>query len=78
MRAISFGGLVLVHAPPDGAADSTSRGNTGPVTEALTEALDTDFTVATPAFPDNQRTVFKGHLFLGDKPTATLKVWGLD
>ncbi len=25
-----------------------------------------DFTIATPAFPDNQRTVFKGHLFVGD------------
>ena len=36
------------------------RGNIGPVTEALMEALGTDFTVATPAFPDNQRTVFKG------------------
>lgn len=29
-------------------------------------ALGTDFTIATPAFPDNQRTVFKGHLFVGD------------
>jgi uncharacterized protein YgbK (DUF1537 family) len=27
-----------------------------------------DFTIATPAFPDNQRTVFKGHLFVGDVP----------
>jgi uncharacterized protein YgbK (DUF1537 family) len=25
-----------------------------------------DFTIATPAFPDNGRTVFKGHLFVGD------------
>ena len=25
-----------------------------------------DFTIATPAFPDNQRAVFKGHLFVGD------------
>ena len=30
------------------------------------DALDTDFTIATPAFPDNGRTVFKGHLFVGD------------
>lgn len=42
------------------------RGNIGPVTEALMDALGTDFTVATPAFPDNQRTVFKGYLFVGD------------
>ncbi|MFH9428344.1 3-oxo-tetronate kinase [Streptomyces sp. NPDC017615] len=46
--------------------DSTPAGNIGPVTEALMDALDTDFTVATPAFPDNGRTVFKGHLFVGD------------
>ncbi len=42
------------------------RGNIGPVTEALMDALDTDFTIATPAFPDNGRTVFKGHLFVSD------------
>lgn len=46
--------------------DSTPAGNIGQVTEALMDALGTDFTVATPAFPDNGRTVFKGHLFVGD------------
>ncbi|MBG6081419.1 uncharacterized protein YgbK (DUF1537 family) [Rubrivivax gelatinosus] len=46
--------------------DSTARGNIGPVTEALMDALDVPFTIATPAFPENQRTVFKGHLFVGD------------
>lgn len=46
--------------------DSTRAGNIGPVTEALMDALGTDFTIATPAFPDNGRTVFKGHLFVGD------------
>jgi 3-dehydrotetronate 4-kinase len=46
--------------------DSTPLGNIGPVTEALMDALVTDFTIATPAFPDNGRTVFKGHLFVGD------------
>jgi uncharacterized protein YgbK (DUF1537 family) len=46
--------------------DSTPRGNIGPVAEALMDALGTDFTIATPAFPDNGRTVFKGHLFVGD------------
>jgi 3-dehydrotetronate 4-kinase len=48
--------------------DSTPQGNIGPVTEALMDALGTDFTIATPAFPDNQRTVFKGYLFVGDVP----------
>ena len=46
--------------------DSTALGNIGPVTEALMQALQTDFTIATPAFPDNGRTVFKGYLFVGD------------
>ena len=46
--------------------DSTPAGNIGPVTEALMEALGCDFTIATPAFPDNKRTVFKGYLFAGD------------
>ena len=50
----------------DSRFSSEPRGNIGPVTEALMDALDCDFTIATPAFPDNARTVFKGHLFVGD------------
>ena len=46
--------------------DSTPRGNIGPVLEALMDELNCRFTIATPAFPDNGRTVFKGHLFVGD------------
>ncbi len=45
--------------------DSTPEGNIGPVTEALMDALACNFTIATPAFPDNGRTVFKGYLFAG-------------
>jgi 3-dehydrotetronate 4-kinase len=46
--------------------DSTPHGNIGPVVQALMHALGTKFCIATPAFPDNLRTVFKGHLFVGD------------
>src|SRR5262245_57630827 len=49
--------------------DSTPAGNIGPVTDALLDALHgagQGFTIACPAFPTNQRTVFKGHLFVGD------------
>ncbi len=46
--------------------DSTPDGNIGPVIDALMTALKTDFTIATPAFPDVGRTVFKGYLFVGD------------
>jgi 3-dehydrotetronate 4-kinase len=45
--------------------DSTPAGNIGPVAEALMAAMGSRFTIATPAFPDNGRTVFKGHLFVG-------------
>ncbi len=51
--------------------DSTPAGNIGPVTDALLEALaatpGSELTIACPAFPENQRTVFKGHLFVGDQ-----------
>lgn len=48
--------------------DSTAEGNIGPVTDGLMSALGVDFTIACPAFPRNQRTVFKGHLFVGRTP----------
>ena len=47
--------------------DSTPAGNIGPVAEALMDALGADFTIACPAFPENGRTVFRGHLFVGDE-----------
>jgi 3-dehydrotetronate 4-kinase len=46
--------------------DSTDEGNIGPVAEALMEALDTDFTLFCPAFPENGRTIYRGYLFVGD------------
>lgn len=47
--------------------DSTDQGNIGPVTEALLQALGADFTIACPAFPENGRAVYQGHLFVGDR-----------
>ena len=46
--------------------DSTPKGNIGPVADALMQALGTHYSIACPAFPENQRTIFKGHLFVGD------------
>jgi 3-dehydrotetronate 4-kinase len=46
--------------------DSTPRGNIGPVIDALLAALGGNFTIACPAFPDNGRTVYRGHLFVHD------------
>ncbi len=48
--------------------DSTPAGNIGPVTEALMQALNCDFTIACPAFPEAGRTIYKGNLFVGDVP----------
>jgi 3-dehydrotetronate 4-kinase len=50
--------------------DSTPRGNIGPVADALLDALGERATVATPAYPRNGRTVYKGNLFVGDVPLA--------
>jgi uncharacterized protein YgbK (DUF1537 family) len=47
--------------------DSTPAGNIGPVAEALMDALGASMAVACPAFPENGRTVFRGHLFVGDQ-----------
>ena len=46
--------------------DSTERGNIGPVAEALMDELGTRFTIACPAFPENGRSIFRGHLFVAD------------
>ena len=46
--------------------DSTPQGNIGPVAEALAAELGAGCVIVTPAFPENGRTVFKGHLFVGD------------
>jgi uncharacterized protein YgbK (DUF1537 family) len=46
--------------------DSTDAGNIGPVAEALAKALDARGVVVCPAFPATGRTVYQGHLFVGD------------
>jgi uncharacterized protein YgbK (DUF1537 family) len=45
--------------------DSTDRGNIGPVADALLDVLGAPLAVACPAFPENGRAVFRGHLFVG-------------
>jgi uncharacterized protein YgbK (DUF1537 family) len=62
--------------------DSTAAGNIGPVADALLDALSASssaalaageeparveaLTIACPAFPENGRTIYRGHLFVGD------------
>ncbi|MEV7422158.1 3-oxo-tetronate kinase [Streptomyces sp. NPDC091212] len=47
--------------------DSTPRGNIGPVADALMAGLDTGTAVVVPSFPATGRTVYRGHLFVGDQ-----------
>ncbi|WP_436717237.1 3-oxo-tetronate kinase [Roseiconus lacunae] len=47
--------------------DSTPQGNIGPVADALADRLGCDQVVFCPSFPENGRTVYQGHLFVGDQ-----------
>ncbi|TDR89155.1 3-oxo-tetronate kinase [Enterovirga rhinocerotis] len=47
--------------------DSTPAGNIGQVGEALAERLGVKGVVACPAFPTTGRTIYQGHLFVGDR-----------
>ena len=46
--------------------DSTDQGNIGPVGDALLDSLASRQAIYCPAFPENGRTIFFGHLFVGD------------
>lgn len=46
--------------------DSTDAGNIGQVADALLDALGEKIAVVCPAYPANRRTVFQGHLFVGE------------
>ncbi|MCC8193587.1 MAG: four-carbon acid sugar kinase family protein [Deltaproteobacteria bacterium] len=48
--------------------DSTAKGNIGPVTDALLDALGGEITVMAPALPVNGRTVYLGYLFVNGVP----------
>ncbi|MDX3100915.1 3-oxo-tetronate kinase [Nonomuraea angiospora] len=50
--------------------DSTQAGNIGPITDALADALGVSVVVTTPSAPRHGRTVYRGHLFVGDTPLA--------
>ncbi len=46
--------------------DSTAQGNIGQVAEALAQALGETHVITCPAFPENGRSVYQGHLFVND------------
>lgn len=47
--------------------DSTAEGNIGPVAEMLMAKTGAAQTIYCPAFPENGRSVFMGHLFVGEQ-----------
>ncbi len=46
--------------------DSTPEGNIGPVADALAGRLDAHKVIFCPAFPGTGRSIYQGHLFVGD------------
>lgn len=46
--------------------DSTPDGNIGPIADALADVTGARRVVHCPAYPANGRTVYRGHLFVGD------------
>lgn len=47
--------------------DSTPSGNIGPVLDALADRLKAGPVIVCPAFPENGRSVYQGHLFVADR-----------
>lgn len=47
--------------------DSTDRGNIGPVLETLAERTGERQVIVCPAFPENGRSLYQGHLFVADR-----------
>ena len=52
--------------------DSTPRGNIGPIADLLSRERGVDFTGFCPAFPEVDRTVYRGHLFAADTSDLSL------
>jgi uncharacterized protein YgbK (DUF1537 family) len=66
LRWLRAGGARQIYFKYCSTFDSTVAGNIGPVADALLDALGSPFTIACPAFPANGRTIYRGHLFVGD------------
>jgi uncharacterized protein YgbK (DUF1537 family) len=64
MRALGASRLLFKYCST---FDSTDAGNIGPVTRALLDEVGGGPTIACPAFPRAGRTIYQGHLFVGDR-----------
>ena len=66
LKALQAAGCVRFFFKYCSTFDSTDEGNIGPVGDALLDALGAKQAIYCPAFPENGRTIFFGHLFVGD------------
>lgn len=66
LKALQDAGCVRFFFKYCSTFDSTDAGNIGPVGDALLDALMAKQAIYCPAFPVNGRTIFFGHLFVGD------------
>ncbi len=66
LRALQAAGCVRFFFKYCSTFDSTDQGNIGPVGDALIDALGAKQAIYCPAFPENGRTIFFGHLFVGE------------
>jgi uncharacterized protein YgbK (DUF1537 family) len=66
LKALQAAGCVRIFFKYCSTFDSTDAGNIGPVGDALMDAMGTKQAIYCPAFPENGRTIFFGHLFVGD------------
>jgi uncharacterized protein YgbK (DUF1537 family) len=66
LKALQEAGCVRFFFKYCSTFDSTDAGNIGPVGDALLDALKAKQAIYCPAFPENGRTIFFGHLFVGD------------
>ena len=66
LKALQAAGCVRFFFKYCSTFNSTDQGNIGPVGDALLDALGAKQAIYCPAFPENGRTIFFGHLFVGD------------
>ncbi len=68
LRALKSFGATRFYFKYCSTFDSTDKGNIGPIAEAFMKELSAPQAIICPAFPENARTVYSGHLFVGFDP----------
>lgn len=66
-RALRAAGARRIYQKYCSTFDSTDDGNIGPVADALMDEIGAETDLTTPATPAVGRTVYRGHLFVGDR-----------